>query len=471
MKYRLLLIPVILFFALLQSCDSQLDIAPENVLVEDKVFEEEGSAESAMAGLYFKVVESNKSGFGKAYSLGDLTTDILTFDEGLADKDFIDGTITPENTLSKDAWERYFSAINLANIFIERVPKIAKYSDDLKKIHVGEAKFLRAYCYFCLLKLFGDGALTGNEAGLCVPLQLTSYVGLDIDKYIPRNTNQEVFNQIITDLTQSIDGLPENYDDVNSSRQITVGRATVYAAHALLSRVYLYLGRYTDVLEAVKPFESTSQYELANLESVFPSTSSFSKDHIWGLDIYNSGGRDFGTSQFGSHGLYDYVYKYFSSELYQLYPNGDKRRDYLLYPISAGSTKYHSRKYAEENQFDNVAILRYAEVLLNKAEALANGGVNQTSVDILNDIRERAGLSGTNLYQLADFSTKEELLNAIWLERKLEFAGEGFERYDLIRTGRPLKNPNLPENKKVLPIPKEEIVITEGVIEQNEGYK
>ena len=237
----------------LYSCDNQLDFAPEDVLIEDKVFEEANSAESAIAGMYFKVIEAFGSGEyqgnfgGVPYSFGDVTTDLFVVNENGASNKYTSGLVSPDDIVVATAWERFFSAINLANIFIERVPEKALYADTLKKQHVGEALFVRALCYFQLLKLFGDGAIAGNMDGLGLPLQLTPYEGLNIDKYIPRNTNAEVFKQIKTDLTDALDLLPKKYESIvngNLAYDIskTSSRATLYSAYALLTRLALYLG-------------------------------------------------------------------------------------------------------------------------------------------------------------------------------------------------------------------------------------
>ena len=191
----------------------------------------------------------------------------------------------------------------------------------------------------------------------------------------------------------------------------------------------------------------------------------YSEDHIFALDVFSNGG----NWQFGANNINDYEYTEVNSEFVEEYPEGDVRKDHLLLYVK--DKGYRTKKFYGSGGRNNVSIIRYSEVILNRAEALANGGVNQESVDLVNDVRERAGLSGDDLYELEDFSTKEVLLNAIWLERKLEFAGEGHQRYDLLRTGRPLGDPDLPANKKVLPIPRGEIVISNGVIEQNPGYK
>src|SRR5690606_28185739 len=115
-------------------------------------------------------------------------------------------------------------------------------------------------------------------------------------------------------------------------------------------------------------------------------------------------------------------------------------------------------------------VIRVAEVVLNRAEALARTtGITTEAVNLLNSIRSRA-LPNATPYNTADFSDAAQLIQAILDQRKFELAFEGFYRYDLIRTGRPLRFPDIPEKRKVLPVPQVEINISNGVIRQNPGY-
>jgi len=463
---KIFIIPVLFLLMTFQSCDSELDIAPENVLIEDKVFEEAGSAELAMAGLYHKLIEANGSNWGLAYSIGDITTDIMDLPASNSNMIYVTGNIPLDNELSKQAWVNFYSVINVANVFIARVPNIAKYDESTKEKHIGEAKFIRAYSYLRLLQLFGNGALTGNMDGMCVPLQLDPYDGLNIDNYIPRNTNGKVYAQIISDLNDAVELLPIEHE----SYQFSVARATKDAAYALLARIYLYKKEYSKVISMTDKVIDAGNHELTDLGLVYREVGdsqfgAFTKEHIWSLELFGNGG----NWQFGSNELMSYENLSINTEFMKEYSDGDSRKDYLIYKVE-GKEFYRTKKYSEPDKHDNVTILRYSEVLLNKAEALAISGVNKKSVDLINDVRERAGLSGEDLYMIEDFTSKEQLLKAIWQERKLEFACEGMERYDLIRTNRSLLDPNIPSNRLVLPIPQSEVIITEGVLKQNVGY-
>jgi hypothetical protein len=155
---------------------------------------------------------------------------------------------------------------------------------------------------------------------------------------------------------------------------------------------------------------------------------------------------------------------------------GDLRVSQLMFP---GDQTYNIEHLNELTTFkfnnsfgrDNVPMIRLAEVMLTRAEALArtSSNVNEEAVGLLNTVRSRSLPSATP-FVTTDFANPDALVERILKERKFELAFEGFYRYDLIRTGKPLHTPDLPENKKVLPIPQIEIDISNDIIKQNPGY-
>jgi hypothetical protein len=109
--------------------------------------------------------------------------------------------------------------------------------------------------------------------------------------------------------------------------------------------------------------------------------------------------------------------------------------------------------------------------MLTAAEAIAETeGVTQEAVKWLNDVRTRS-LPDATPYTVGDFADAQALVNVVLQQRRWELAFEGHYRYDLIRTGRPLRSPDLEENRKVLPVPQSEIDISNRLIEQNTGYQ
>jgi hypothetical protein len=116
-------------------------------------------------------------------------------------------------------------------------------------------------------------------------------------------------------------------------------------------------------------------------------------------------------------------------------------------------------------------LIRLPEMLLTRAEALVkqDNTINNEAVTLLNKVRSRSLPSATP-YTVSSFATATALADSIFSERRYELAFEGLYRYDLIRTGKPLHNPDIAEGKKTLPVPQVEIDISQGVIRQNSAY-
>lgn len=465
----------------LTACDKQLDLAPEDTTVESEVFQTAASAESALMDVYNKTYEANKS---TAYSIADITTRLITVTE-LGYKPLVSGNLLTDDYTPEKIWSDTYSAINVANVIIKSVPKLGTYNETLEKQHVAEAKFLRAYNYLVLLRLFGDGALQGNMDGLCVPLQLTPYAGTEFvaNNALKRSNNEEVYVQIIKDLTNALPDLNADYEDDLETR----ARATKGSVHALFARVYLYKGDFENAAKQSAFFVNNSTYSLAtNIRSVFPMSNGagvnikIDEEFIYAIPLTFNGGSG---SQYGSH-IYPYYSKhlgYVSDAYLGKLSATDQRKTELMWtgnPLSLSNTgKLTTNKFNNKDGRDNIPMIRLAEMLLTRAEALARvNGLNQESVDLLNQIASRADIAFVE-YSLGDFSSDNALVDRILLEREKELAFEGLHRYDVIRTGRKLQFKNtdgvfedVPLDRYALPIPKREIDITKGSLVQNPGY-
>lgn len=481
MKKRIINIYSLAFLAImgsLSACDKQLDLAPEDTTVESEVFQTAASAESALMDVYNKTYEANKS---TAYSIGDVTTRLIevtsTFSMALVSGNLLTDDYTPEKI-----WSDTYSAINVANVIIKSVPDLGTYNENLERQHVAEAKFLRAYNYFVMLRLYGDGALQGKMDGLCLPLQLKPYAGTEFvsNNALTRSTNSEVYTQIINDLTEALPDLNDEYDDDLETR----ARATKGSVHALLSRVYLCMGNYQKAAEESAFFVNNSTYRLAsNLRSVFPMSGGvdveLDEEFIYAIPLTYNGG----NHQFGTH-FYPYYSKtlgYVSDDYLGKFTETDQRKSELIWngnPLSSYNPgKPTTSKFNNNDGRDNIPMIRLSEMYLTRAEALANtSGKVQEAVDLLNAIASRADAAFVD-YTLSDFTTADDLIDRILLEREKELAFEGIHRYDIIRTGRKLQFRNedgvyedVPADRYVLPIPKREIDITKGSLVQNPGY-
>ena len=474
MKNTIIIFLTAAFFVII-SCNKKLDIAPENTLVERDVFKTEAAAEQALSEGYYNlfVAETNYM----SYTFGDFTTPIVN--KSVTYNSYDLGQVAPDDYMVNNTWTNYFKTINSANNLVSKIPLYGKFPEAKQKQFVAEAKFIRAFSYFKLLCLFGDGALDGNSNGLGLPLQLTPFEGYNTGEIIARSTNGDVYTQIIKDLTESITDLPERQADELKTRS----RATKGAANALLARVYLYMDNYAESAAAAKAVLDMvpGVYSLTNnLLQLFPSNAEgsakpFTSEYILGFPVSQLQNSSTSTSN-GISG--DYYFKrsfWISPDFINEFEPGDLRVTQLMWK---GDSIYNPDRFNEKTTYkfnnsfgrDNVSLIRLAEVMLTRAEALAQeNGINSEAIDLLNKVRLRSVPLATPFTD-ADFSSKDELIQKILLQRKFELAFEGLYRYDLIRTGQPLHNPDVPANRKVLPIPQVEIDISKGVIQQNSGY-
>lgn len=467
------LVGVIVLLAV--GCNKQLEIAPENTLTDKAVFATEAGAEQALSEAYYNQYKAATNSI--AYTLGDFSTGILQTSAYY--NTYINGEATTADDAVSSIWTAYYKAINSANNVIAKVNEYGLFGETAKARITAEAKFIRALGYLDLLRMYGDGALTDHPANAGLPLQLTPFEGYNTGDVIARSTNGEVYAQIIKDLTEAQPALPDKFDTELKTR----GRATKGGAQALLARCYLYMRNYEAAALAAKGVLDDPQniYSLqTNLLVVFPDNSvgasqSLTQEHVFAYPAsYITSSSTTENNNLGS----GYYYKrsfYIAASFSGSFEAGDKRVSQLMFK---GDQVYNTTnlndlttfKFNNPNGRDNVPVIRLAEVMLTRAEALARtSGVTEEAVSLLNDIRNRSLPSATP-YTTGSFANATLLIEAILLQRKFELAFESFYRYDLIRTGKPLRSPDLPEGKKVLPVPQLEIDISNGVIKQNTGY-
>ncbi|WP_185968867.1 RagB/SusD family nutrient uptake outer membrane protein [Carboxylicivirga sp. M1479] len=472
MKTRYYILGLLSIATIFSACDKQLDLAPEDTIVEDKVFEKFSSTESAVAGTYHMLF----SAATKDYNMAEATAPTCEYSSGAARTfdEINNGTVLPENTLLQGIYESYYAALVQANLLLYKIPELGQYNEAAMNQHMAEARFIRAYAYLRLLGWYGDGALLDQPQKDGVVLYLEHYNGFDRDTDIrPRNSNEEVYAQIILDLEEAIKALPEPGEQIELETRVS--RANTATCEALLSRVYMFNRDYTQALEWADKVLARTEYYLADdLRKVFPLNPSdmpmsFSSEHIFGFPVSTNGG----NWQFGGNNIYYNFNNYwYSNALISSFSDTDVRKTELMREeVYQGEVVYITDKYPNTNGRDNMTMMRLTEVVLSKAEAMArtSASVTQEMVDLLNDIHLRANPTEM-AFTPGDFTSTEVFIERVLLERSKELAFEGFSRFDQLRTDRPLYNPELPDSKKVFPIPLREIQISNGVVKQNEGY-
>ena len=359
-------------------------------------------------------------------------------------------SLNPQGTSTNSVinlWAQAYYTINLSNVSIEGItakgPSVVGAT--LTNNYLGEARFIRALCYYSLLQLyarpFADGA--GNKPGL--PLRLTAIKGPGSSD-LARSTVAQVYTQIIADLNFAETNLPLT----NATAELNTTRAHRNTAIALKTRVYLSMQDYPNVIvEANKivtagttpPFTAGSgvahalQPNIATVFSTFNTTES-----ILSFPMTAAAGDNPGTqNQLGFYFVRNSTNP--GSAEYSLNPVGivgdlvgwpatDARRGLIF--INTLNGKNFVNKYPLPSPFlDYPPVIRYSEVLLNLAEAQAR--TNAATADprglaLLNAVRKRSDASVT-----IAATTQAQLIAAILLERRIEFLGEGLRNNDLMR--------------------------------------
>jgi starch-binding outer membrane protein, SusD/RagB family len=384
-----------------------------------------------------------------------------------------------QNTMFTAPWQSYYQSIRDANSLLDNIDKVTAIPADRVKQFKAEARFIRAADYYYLWELFGP-----------VPL-ITTAAELNFEPV--RATEAEFNTFIISELQAAAADLPVT--------QTLWGKATKGAALALLGKYYLNSKQWQNAADLNKQVMDMNKYKLytgdiknmfavaneVNDEVVFtsPSLPSLNSNtymaHAFPPNYpIQSNWLNFGT-QFCIYN--DWVKTYHAS---------DKRLGWFVFsytdtrginvdlwdPKSIGRA-VRCFKYVPDpngissNHGNDVPMIRYADVLLSRAEALNEiSGPTQEAIGLLNQIRTRAGVP---LFSLADFATKDALRDAILAERGWEFVAEGMRRVDLIRHGKLISRAlargatNAKSYMNLYPIPLDEIKANPKLV-QNDGY-
>ncbi len=446
--YKKSAVLLVLLVALLlpNACQKDLlDPLPLNSLSEASAFSTPDRFVSLLNGLY-DAVKSGAFYGGRFIVYGDIraeeflnetTNGVTGF--GVWNHTLSESSINDVNNL----WNAAYYAINSCNIFIEgAAANKAVVGDDAKvESYIAEARFLRALCYHSLLSLYAQPYANGNGSQLGVPLRLRAETGPG-NNNLARSTVAEVYAQILQDL----DFAEQNLLAMHANALQNTTRAHKNTAIAFKTRVLLNMQRYADVITeanklvpATAPFKAASgvAHELqANVKAVFstPYTTTesifsmpFTSNDLPGVQnglgsYFNPGPRGIGDYSLNKAGIIGDSVNFLVS---------DARRQFVF--LNASNMKLYWNKFpAGPEHVDYAPVIRYAEVLLNLAEAEVRvNGVNQRAVDLLNAVHGRS--DATTVYTTADFATADDLIEQILTERRIEFLGEGLRSQDRLR--------------------------------------
>ncbi len=407
-------------------------------------------------------------------------------------------TLTSTNTFVNSLWAGHYNGIARTNQALQALATSALDTATRNRL-VAEVKFIRAYYYFNLVRMFG-----GVPKVVRVPI---SAADANSDPaFQTRAPLDTIYNNvIIPDLEYGVTHLPGK-----NEAGYSIGHVTKGAAETMLAKVYMYRGNWDQVYALTQDVINSGKYQLLSDYSViWRQAGDNSDESIFEVETGQFNNTDFGIQDYctdqgprvgGKGGWSDLGFGFDdpSTNLINAYEPNDKRKAATIIFIDNSGTHvgttlfdgfripssdsvqnlyYNYKAYHSENGFEsylgnrdykqkNLHLLRYAEVLLMNAEAGIHNGHDGQSLTELNSIRERAGLP--------DAAVADQ--DAIWKERRVELAMEHDRFWDIVRQGRAAQvmtaaGKSFTANKnELLPIPAVQIQLSGNKLLQNNGY-
>lgn len=324
-------------------------------------------------------------------------------------------------TITSSNWNNLYQVISRANYAIKYIPEVSEDDNDFTRQLIGQARALRALSYFYAVRVFGD-----------VPLILEPYETVEQNVFVEKTDKEVILDQIQEDLIFASENLRESYGSEDDRILFTQG-----AANALLAKVYMWRKDYQSAIASMDKVLADDLYSLVPIEnwtSIF--SMGYSNESIFEVG-YNETQTNFLRVLYAlgsdSH--------YFPSESFRnSFEEGDLREP-LIYDLTEEEPrkiwKFFGEGFDDESpnpSSNNIVLIRLADIILLKAEAHNALGETTQALDLLNTIRERAGLEGLNEQEA--IQAYGDVESAILHERLIELCFEGHRWFDLVRTGR-----------------------------------
>lgn len=430
---------VLICFSFCTSCKKLIEVDPPVTSINAaNVYSSDATAAAVLTGIYTNMSKAQISSGGisslslfPGLSADELTLFNYSSQTNAANVAYYTNSLTNLNTGSTDFWNNLYPFIFVANAAIEGVSNSDNITANVKQQLLGEAKFVRALCYFYLVNLYGD-----------VPLALTT--DYNVNRLLARTSKAQIYTQTIQDLKDAQSLLSDRYmqgDRINfypdaSAERIFPNKSV---ATALLARTFLYVGDYSNAeAQTTNIINIKTKYDTVALKEIFLKNS---KEAIWQLQpvvttpITNTWDARLFVLKSGGPDITGTYPVYLSTDIVNSFEVGDKRKLNWVDSVSVGGLTYNY-PYKYKNVATSGApteylmVFRLAEQYLIRSEARTQQNNISGGLSDLNIIRKRAGLSDTTILD------KNSLLKAIWQERKIELFTEwGHRWFDLKRTG------------------------------------
>lgn len=439
------------------SCEDLLEVdPPRSQIGSEQVFNDNTSAEAAARGMYGDMLTVGHAFYGDQNSLLALTglsSDELFHPPGtnIASMQFEENTLIADNQLVSSLWSDIYQTIYSANALIEGVKASTTLSKSIRDQLKGEALFVRAFCHFYLVNLFGD-----------VPLVMTT--DYQENAVISKTDTGEIYKQIEKDLLLAIELLSP---DLTDGERVRPNQGT---AMALLSRVYLYRENWVKAENMATIVINDGNYALVELNDI---TLSGNKEAIW--QLHSSSTAINAATGEGISFNFPSSLNALRGELVDAFESGDMRR--IEWVRLVDSSFYTPFKYkvsgSGTDRSEYSTIFRLAEQYLIRAEARAQQQKLGTAIADLDVIRDRAGLP--LISEVNPEIGQTELLEVIMHERRVELFTEWGHRWlDLKRTEQAAivlnsLKPEFGSEDELYPIPQQELNNNPN-LKQNPGY-
>lgn len=433
------------------ACDDNLNIEPEQDLSPDVATSTPSNVRNILNNIYAEARSSSSYGGGIALAseLVGNAGDVSWNGTYAGPAEYNEKAILSDNGFVEDVWMNAYEMINQANIVLANLEVFE--DEEARNTTEGETKFLRGLAYFDLVRLFAKAYEPGGTNDqLGVPVVLNPVLAATDVEEVSRNSVEEVYTQVIADLTEAYNFLPEENGVY----------ATKFSARALQARVFLQKGDYSNALEAANDVIMNSGASLtATFEEAFNNTTNSSEDlFAWqvssqdaSINSFNEywAGEEFG----GRPGNPDVS---INEEHFVIYDDSNDARANFFYETDrlVATTKW-------QGQYTNIPFIRLAEMYLIRAESnlRLETEVGATPLEDINRLRARAEAT------LLSAVTLEDVLE----ERMRELAFEGFALFEAKRLKRDVGEISYDADRLILPIPLRETDANPNLI-QNDGY-
>lgn len=490
-KYILLSVAALLCFSL-TGCKEFLE---EKVYTEydpNAMLQEQSGLDALLAGAYARsrIIQYDSRNY--TFLMNEFPTDIAFETGGGLERDatiFVNFSWAVDNSFLNSFWTKMYQAISSANSVLNVSEGLTSLPAEKLAAIQGEARFIRAASYYFLYNLFGPTPI------IEIPKNASPNEIEEIGKSTPRASKEEFVKYLVDDFTFAAAHLPVVEDPI--------GKATKGAALGMLTKLYMHEKDWANAAQTAQDVMSLNYYRLyPDYKKMFSVEGEDNLEYIYRAPCIAQSGyqNNYMPHAFPPNYPIQDNWINFGAQFrtytafYETFEPGDKRTEVLIteYVDNSGAhvkllrddsgqalDNVRSFKYwpdpnaSSENNGNDIVYLRYADILLCRAEALnEQQGPKQEAIDLINEVRERANASAI---KLADFTTKEQLRDFILAERGREFFSEGLRREDLIRHGKFIsdavaRGKNAKSHQELYPIPQRQREANPN-LKQNPGYE